>query len=58
MPRKIQLTMFVWVWELQTPKPEYGCKIKTERFFGQQIDAREGQMMTFLMVNKKLKIVC
>ena len=29
---KIQQTMFVWVCELQTPKPEHGCKIKADRF--------------------------
>ena len=32
MWRKIQQTMFVWVCEQQTPKPEHGCKIKTDCF--------------------------
>ena len=30
---KYSHTMFVCVWELQTPKPEHGCKIKTDHFF-------------------------
>ena len=37
-------------------KPEHGCKIKTDRFIGQQTDALVGQFMTCLMVKKKLKI--
>ena len=37
MWRKIQQTTFIWVCEQQTPKPEHGCKIKTDRFSGCQI---------------------
>ena len=55
--RKIQQTMFVWVCEQQTPKPEHGCKIKTNRFFGYQIGTPVGQVMVFLMVKKELKIL-
>ena len=33
MLRKIQQAMFVWVFELQTPKSEHHCKIKTDRFY-------------------------
>ena len=47
---------WLWVCELHTPKPEHGCKIKTDCFIGQQIDALVGQFMTFLMVKEKLKI--
>ena len=28
--------MFVWGSEMQTPEPEHGCKIKTDRLFDQQ----------------------
>ena len=55
MRRKIQQAMFVWVCELQIPKPEHGCNIKTDFFFGWQIDTPVGQVVIFLMVKKKLK---
>ena len=53
----MQQTVFVWVCELQTPKPEHGCKIKTEGFFGQELDILRGQVMIVLIVKKKLKIL-
>ena len=56
MQRNIQQTMFVWVCELQTPRPEHGYKIKTD-LFGWQIDTLVGQVMIFLIVKKKLKII-
>ena len=37
MWRKIQQTISVQVFDLQTPKPEHGCKIKTDYFFGWEI---------------------
>ena len=46
----------LWVCELYTPKSEHDCKIKTDCFIGQQIDALEEQFVTFLMLKKKLKI--
>ena len=32
MQRMIQQTMFVWICELQTPKSEHACRIKTDCF--------------------------
>ena len=32
--RKIQGTILVDVYDLKTPKPEHGCKIKPYHFFG------------------------
>ena len=55
MRRKIQQTMFVWVSELQTPKPEHCCKIKTGRLFDWQIDTVVGQVIIYLMVKKKIE---
>ena len=43
--------------ELQTLKAEHGSKIKTDRFFGQQIDTLVGQVMIFLLVMKICKII-
>ena len=37
MQRKIQQTMFVWVFELQTPNPELDCKIKTDHFLASKL---------------------
>ena len=48
-------TMFVWVCELYTPKPEHCCKINTDLFFSLQIDTLVEQVMIFLMVKKNRK---
>ena len=36
--------MFVLVCELQTPKPEHGGKIETDRFFGWKINTLMGKV--------------
>ena len=54
---RFKQTMFAWVCELQTPKPEHGCKIRIDCFFGQQVDTLVGQVTIFLIVKKKLKII-
>ena len=44
--------MFVWDCEVQIPKPERSCKLKTDRYFGLQIDTVVEQIVIFLMVKK------
>ena len=45
MRRKIQLTMFVWAYELQTPKLEHGFKINADPALssGTSYDPSDGQ---------------
>ena len=52
MRKKIQQPCLFGFVTADTKTPEHGCRIKTEHFFGWQIDTLVGQVMIFLMVKK------